>query len=242
MSRRILLGVLLALSVIYLGLQAGPLRPAANAYTQLASLIFTTGSAGADETLPLLIVMHGLGDTPEHFASLFRDLGAKARVAAVRAPDPYGDGFSWYPIDDPQRRSAAIERSAARVVALAKELAAEHKTRGLPIVTGFSQGGVLSFAVAALYPSSIRAAFPIAGLLDDRLAIKKAPKLPTVHAFHGTDDARIPLAGGEKGVKRLQEAGFSARLTRLQGLGHSISPALRAALFDALRAALSRSN
>lgn len=240
MTRRTFFGISLALLAIYFGIQSLPIRPGARADTQLASLVFTTAGAQPNEALPLLIVMHGLGDKPEHFASLFRDLGAKARIAAVRAPDTYGDGFSWYPIDDPARKSPAIERSAARVVALAKSLVEKHKTRSLPIVTGFSQGGVLSFAVAALYPAAIRAAFPIAGALDERIVIKKAPKLPAVHAFHGTRDQRIPFADGERAVKRLQEAGFRAELTRFEGLGHSVAPTLRAALFDALEQALSR--
>jgi phospholipase/carboxylesterase len=238
MTRRTLLRVLLGLSAIYLGIQAFSLHRPALAAGKLPSLMFTTGGAQADEALPLLIVMHGLGDKPEHFAALFRPLGVKARVAAVRAPDSYGDGFSWYPFDDPTRKTAAIERSAARVVALAKELASKHKTNGLPVVTGFSQGGVLSFAIAALHPSAIRAALPIAGALDERIPIKTAGKLPIVHAFHGTDDQRILFADGEKAVQRFKKAGFSAQLSRFEGLGHSVAPPLRSALFSALESAL----
>ena len=49
-----------------------------------------TGSAAADAELPLIIALHGRGDTAEDFAPLFRDFAVPARVAVLRPPHPWG--------------------------------------------------------------------------------------------------------------------------------------------------------
>src|SRR5690242_29777 len=46
----------------------------------------TTQGAAMDAELPLLIVVHGLGDTPETFIRMFDDVEPAVRVVAPRAP------------------------------------------------------------------------------------------------------------------------------------------------------------
>ena len=204
----------------------------------LPYVVETTGGAGHDEALPLLIVLHGLGDRPAHFIELFSSLPIPARVVAVQAPRRWGEGFSWYPMSNGPEKWSAIKQSAARVVRLARELARRFKTVGKPVVTGFSQGGVLSFAIAARHPNAIAAALPIAGTLDPAIALSASSSLPRVLAFHGDQDERIPIAGAERAVARLKRRNYPASLTTFAGLGHSISNAMRDALFASLRETL----
>ena len=53
--------------------------------------------ASCDATLPTLVVIHGLGDTPEAFITLYSELTRPVRVLALRAPLDWGDGFAWFP-------------------------------------------------------------------------------------------------------------------------------------------------
>jgi phospholipase/carboxylesterase len=197
--------------------------------------------ADADAALPLLIAVHGLGDTPERFLELFNQLSVPVRIVAPRAPDPFHEGSSWFPIDDPERAPGAIIRRAELLVRLADRLKRTRKVRGLPVLTGFSQGGILSFAVAAYHPEHFAAAFPLAGsLLDSLPPYHRAPKTFRVVAFHGQADQRIPYQGAERTVQRLQKAGTRASLTGFAGVGHAIPPALSERWFAALREQLAR--
>ena len=54
---------------------------------------------------------------------------------------------------------AEVGASEARLWKGVAKLAGKRR----PIVTGFSQGGILSFAMAARHPNEVRYAFPVAG-------------------------------------------------------------------------------
>lgn len=207
--------------------------------TQAAPLAFVerlTAGARAEETLPLLVAIHGLGDTPEHFVELLEDLDVKARVIAPRAPDPWGEGSSWYPIDDEKRKPRVIRARAQQVSDLITQITRLRKTRGKPLVTGFSQGGVLSFAMAAYHSGQLRAALPMAGSLPSELLPAQKPAADfELMAFHGKADQRIPFADGETTVRALHAQGYRATLQAFEGVGHSIPMAMRAGLYAALR-------
>jgi phospholipase/carboxylesterase len=193
------------------------------------------------EQLPLLIVLHGLGDSPERFLELFESLDVPVRIIAPRAPDPFSSGTSWFPIDDPQRAPAGILKRAQLLVELTDYLARTRGLRGRPVVTGFSQGGILSFALAAYHAASFQAAVPIAGsLLDSLPRYQPAQKGFRVTAFHGRDDRRIPYDGAERTVARLRAVGTEATLTGLAGVGHAIPPVMVEPYFAALRSELAR--
>ncbi|MFT3925725.1 MAG: alpha/beta fold hydrolase [Myxococcales bacterium] len=235
--RRSLLGVLAVVLVgLYLGLPS--VQPVA-ARSGLQFIERTTRGAAQnakDSALPMLVVLHGLGDSPENFVGLFEELAVPARIIAVRAPDPWGQGTSWYPIDaDAQRKSRQILARADAVASLIAELRAARPTRGKPVVSGFSQGGVLSFAMASYHAAELQAAVPIAGSLPEGLpAPKKPPQGFSVLAFHGEKDARIPVRDGERTFERLKQAGYKGSIITFPGLGHGVNAAMHAHLTAAL--------
>jgi phospholipase/carboxylesterase len=198
-------------------------------------------NAQPNDRLPMLIALHGLGDSPEHFLELFAELDLRVRIIAVRAPDPYSVGTSWFPIDDPKLAPKAIVARAAQLTAFADQVSRSRPTTGRPIITGFSQGGILSFAAAAYHAEHYQAALPIAGsLLESLPRYRKAKKGFVVTAFHGRDDTRIPFAGAERTVARLTAAGTVATLTGFVDVGHNISPAMYERYALALRDELAK--
>ena len=56
----------------------------------------------------------------------------------------------------------------------------------------------------------------------------------------GTADSLVPIARMRPGASRLAELGFSIDVRELEGVGHTIPPAERVALFEALAKACER--
>jgi phospholipase/carboxylesterase len=206
----------------------------------------TTGGASAEDALPLVVAIHGLGDRPEDFAGLFDGLRARVRLVL-----PYGEawqsGYAWWtPAGagmDLDRVAAGCDRAAARLAPMLAELSAKRPTVGKPIVTGFSQGGMLSFTLAVRHPEVVAEALPVSGLLAPALWPASWPAgrvAPPVHALHGDADARVAVGLAEKSVAKLRELGFEADLARHAGVGHAVSPAMRADLHARIGAAAER--
>lgn len=243
-----------ALGLVLLACNSGPTEPARPATPAPASapaataqpvglgvVELTTGGAAKDATLPLIVALHGLGDRPEAFAGVFDGFASPARILVPRAFDAWGDGYSWFPFrpaDGDAQRAPGIERAAERVANDIAIWAKRRPTRGKPIVTGFSQGGMLSFAIAARHPDLVRAAFPIGGVLPEPLwpALDAAKPSVRIVALHGEADERVPLGPTRRGVDALVARGFAARLESFPGVGHGIPPALRARWLELLAA------
>jgi phospholipase/carboxylesterase len=197
-----------------------------------------TGGASPSDSLPLVVGIHGLGGSPENFGRVLSSLSTRTRLILPYGLEPYGDGFAWFqPWRDDAELAAGTTRAEGRLAAMIDELVRRRPTTGKPVVTGFSQGGILSFALAVLHPESVRATFPVSGLLAPSLLPSQWPpdrEMPRVHALHGTADDRVPIAGARATVRRLQEVGFSADLAEYPGVTHTVTPEMRQDLVRAI--------
>lgn len=204
-----------------------------------------TGGKSRADKLPLILAIHGFGDRPENFLRLFDGFASPARLI-VPYGEPYGSGFSWFPsVRDagPGALGAGIERAAHRLEPMIRALVSARPTAGKPIVTGFSQGGMLSFALAVLHPSSVGAAFPVSGVLPSALWPSDWPLgrvSPPIQAFHGDADRVVSVLEDRQGVERLRELGLTVVLREYPGVDHTVSAEMRRDLHAALEAASAR--
>jgi phospholipase/carboxylesterase len=204
-----------------------------------------TGGATAGERVPLIVAIHGLGDRPESFVQLFATFGAKARLV-VPYGEPWRDGYSWFSpgsLDDAAKLAEGTSRAADRLAAMIDALSRAWSPAGKPIVTGFSQGGMLTFTLAARHPEVVGAAFPVGGLIAPSLlpaSLPMASASPPIVAFHGEADARVPVARARETVARMRAIGMNARLVEYPGVGHAIPPPMRAELLRAIADAAAR--
>lgn len=204
-----------------------------------------TGGAAPEDTLPLVIGIHGYGDRPEHYADLFEGFSGRARFIFPYG-EPSGDGFSWFAINarfNPDAVAAGTERAAHRLAGMITALAAARPTLGRPIVTGFSQGGMLSYALVILHPESVGEAFPVSGLLTPPHwpSTWAAGKIqPRIEAFHGDADPIVPIAVDRQSATRLRAVGFTAELHEYPGVVHTVTAEMRRDLHAALSGAVSR--
>lgn len=202
-----------------------------------------TADAGADEALPLVVAVHGLGDTPESFSYLARDLSVKARIAVPQGIRPFGGGYAWLdPTRDVSQSAAEYRHVAQALVTFLDTLRARHKTLGRPILTGFSQGGMLAFAVAAAFPHAISEAIPIGGSLPESLWPKQiaANAFPRVTALHGSDDQRVPAGPSRRFVGYLRSRGVQARFMDFPDVAHAIPKPMHEKLLELLKDACER--
>lgn len=195
--------------------------------------------------LPLVVAVHGLGDRPEHFAGLIDGFDQPIRLILPRGPDPQGDGSSWFSVRFSEGKATVlpgeIARASDRVAGLIRALAGSRPVRGKPILLGFSQGGMISFAVAVRHPELLEVALPMAGWLPPELLPEpeQAAKIPQIVAFHGGLDRLVPFAETKTVVQELQKRGVRVELISDPKGAHEVTPALRARLFALLRRTIS---
>lgn len=189
----------------------------------------------ATETSPLIVAIHGMGDRPDRWLPEWEKFPERAEIVLPRAFDPHGGGYSWFEFKDgmtDEQFGAAVGAAEAR---LWKAIASVAGTRK-PIITGFSQGGILSFAIAAQHPDAIKVAFPVAGSCPGPLF--PHPKAAPLHAFHGTADPVLDIKWGREAVHGFAERGNEATLKEYDGVGHTITPAMKQDLWAAIAGAV----
>jgi len=205
-----------------------------------------TGGAKTTDEVPMIVAIHGLGDRPESFGGIFDGFSARARLILPYGLSNYGDGFSWFPISrlEPKALAEGTKAAADELAQLLGDLTKSRPVKGKPIVTGFSQGGMLSFTLAVLHPDHVGEALPIAGLLAPPLYPSSWPMgrvAPRVQAFHGDADDRVPIDGARETVRQLTNNGFSATLVEYPNVRHTVSAAMRRDWMTALENAVQRS-
>lgn len=205
------------------------------------------GDVPFDADLPIVMQIHGRGDRVRMpSAPPYRDQAV--RLLLPEAPDRYRQGFTWAPVSVTEGRTRELSRAlrlqSSRLVHVLRYFRSLRPSRGEPIITGFSQGGMLSFALAVLYPEEIGAALPVAGWLPPQLTprrITDAAAYPPIHALHGTGDPVVRLAPTRRAVRRLRQLGLDASLAEVTAEKHTWTPELREAHRDLMRAALGAS-
>lgn len=196
--------------------------------------------------LPMVVAIHGLGDDPDNFAHLLDTFTEPTRLILPRGIDPTENGgWSWFPIrardPDVDALAGGIAKAADTIAAGIEELAASRPTVGKPIVTGFSQGGMLTFTLATHHPELVGHAIAVGGWLPPPLVPaepSEGVKYPSIDALHGTDDRAVVYEPTKLAVDTLVEHGFTVKLHTYEGVGHMITPDMRRDLFDQLTDAI----
>ncbi len=220
--------------------------PAAPTYAEAGGVkyveIVTGKDVDANSALPMIIAIHGLGDRPENFANVVEGFTQPARVILPRALDDHEEGFSWFPIrarsKDIDALSDGIVVAADKLADMTRALQASRPTVGKPVVTGFSQGGMLSFTLASRHAELFAAAVPVGGWLPDPLWPKAKPesaaKNPPVVALHGDADRALLIDRTRASVAAQKKLGYNVELKEYPGVGHQITLEMRAELYGLL--------
>jgi phospholipase/carboxylesterase len=226
----------LAVAALYLVLASGCTDSAPRKAPEPGLDYIEMVSAGADPAspLPMIVAIHGLGATPENFLPVFEGLTVPARIILPRGPKPQGDGYSWFEMAAGTDRTRALLEAADEVSQFIEVMTHERPTSGKPVVTGFSQGGMLSFALALRHGELIHAAMPLSGMVPARLLetvgspSPSAPATtPRIVALHGGADRIFAADGVRTSVAALNAKGITVEFYVYPGVGHEVSDKMR---------------
>lgn len=196
------------------------------------------GRASIDDTLPLVVQFHGRGDHP-HIPGGDHANREPARLMLPWAPQKLGDGFTWFPLSvterdkDPKVLGHYIRERSDEFAKVLEVFQTRRPTEGRALVSGFSQGGMMSFALALRHPERIDGAFPVAGWLPDHLVRESLdPKRPSHHppirALHGRGDPIVPAEPTMALVDDLRERGLDVTLEVFAWDEHSMNEEMHA--------------
>ncbi len=184
-----------------------------------------------------LVLLHGVGSNEANILALADGVSDDTLVVTVRGPLALGPGqFAWFRVaftaNGPSIVPEEAERSRLALIALVQQLQAEHGVAtGKTVVTGFSQGGIMSASVALSAPACV-AGF---GLLCGRILPELRPyiaskmQLSKLQAFvaHGELDTKLPVDWAHKSHTLLNELGVPHTL-QLYPVDHTISTPMHA--------------
>ena len=183
---------------------------------------------------PLLLLLHGYGSNEEDLFSFASELPEDYFVISVRAPyDMMYGSYAWYAINFDEDENKFSDINQARIsrdliVDFIDEMISKYPIDFHNVsLIGFSQGSILSYAVALSYPEKVQRLVAMSGYLDTEMAIDnfKENDLSKLKIFasHGKVDQVIPVEWARKTEPTLAELGISI-VYKEYPIGHGVSP------------------
>ena len=172
-------------------------------------------NASSKAELPLLIALHGNGDTAENFYQSALDLiDTQARIILIKAPIAYGNGASW------PYSAAGFEHFGEAVHLAVGKLQTKFPTSGKPILFGFSGGGMMAYYQALKYGDDYSVIVSVSGIMSkDFLGNTEFRTGANVLAYHGKSDNVLAITGANQAIKLLQSHNVDVDFTAFEG-GH----------------------
>ncbi|MBC7643018.1 MAG: alpha/beta fold hydrolase [Flavobacterium sp.] len=183
---------------------------------------------------PLLLLLHGYGSNEEDLFSFASQLPDNYYVVSVRAPyDMQYGSFAWYAInfDADENKFSDVEqakKSRDLIADFIDELVAKYPINSDNVaLIGFSQGCILSYAIALSYPEKIRRVVAMSGYLNPEMLQQNYLKnnLSNLKFFvsHGIVDQVVPVEWGRKAKPFLDNLGIET-VYKEYPIGHGVSP------------------
>lgn len=204
----------------------------------MTTLTHATWVPAGSGPYPTIFAFHGFGSNALDLLGLApRLLGGRALVIAPQGPEevvldaPGGArvvGNGWFPLT---LASPPTPLSVARAVMAAREFvtgacARYDVDRRRTVALGFSQGGVIAYALALSDPARFRALVALSSWLPDDLA-RSMPALDrsglATLVQHGTRDEVIAPSRGKSSAQKLRELGVPVTWREYE-MGHEVSP------------------
>ncbi len=183
---------------------------------------------------PLLIMLHGYGSDENDLFSFASELPEELFIISVKAPyamQPYGN--AWYAINFDADKGKWNDNEQAKE---SRDLIArfiDEAVETYPIdkdnisLLGFSQGSILSYAVALNYPEKIKNIVALSGyinhdILPEDIQQKDYSRLD-FYCSHGSVDQVIPVSWAQQTAPFLNRLGIKNVYAEFP-VGHGVAP------------------
>lgn len=186
-----------------------------------------------EDKAPLLLLLHGYGSNEEDLFSFAPELPEQYFVISARAPiEMQPTGNAWYHITiDPDgvkssdNEGAIVSRDLIATFISEAIVAYDLDPHNVTLL-GFSQGTILSYAVALTYPEKIKNVIGLSGYINEEIIdLKSNPSYAHLNIYnsHGTVDQVIPLEAAQKTPDYLKTLGIESTLNTFP-VGHGVHP------------------
>lgn len=195
--------------------------------------IIRPAKSGIENPSPLFM-LHGYGSNEEDLFSFAAELPEELFIISIQAPYPMEPfGHAWYAIhfdaqdgkwsDDKQ----AIESREKLVSFVDEACGAYNLNDELVTLLGFSQGTILSFAVALSYPEKVKNIIGLSGYVNEGILLdgyqEKDHSQLKVYSSHGQVDAVIPMEWAQRTPNFLNQLGIENVFEEFP-VGHGVAP------------------
>jgi len=186
------------------------------------------------ENAPLLIMFHGYGSDENDLFSFANELPEELFIISVKAPytlQPYGN--AWYAINFDAEKGKWSDNEQAKE---SRNLIAKFIDEAIttyPVnkdnvsLLGFSQGSILSYAVALTYPEKVKNIIALSGYINqdifpDDIKQKDYSNLD-FYCSHGSVDQVIPVQWAQQTPPFLSSLNIAHKYSEFP-VGHGVAP------------------
>lgn len=183
---------------------------------------------------PLLLLLHGYGSNEEDLFSFASELPEEYYVVSARAPYELGYGsYAWYAInfDADENKFSDIpqaQKSRDLISNFIDELITNYSIdlNNISLI-GFSQGTILSYAVALSYTEKIQRVVAMSGYINTEMATTNFEnnnfKNLKIFASHGVVDQVVPVDWARRAAPLLTQLGIEV-VYKEYPIGHGVAP------------------
>jgi phospholipase/carboxylesterase len=199
-----------------------------------SNLNYITRPSNLKENAPLLIMLHGYGSDENDLFSFASELPEELFIISVKAPyamQPSGN--AWYAIHFDAEQGKWSDNEQAKS---SRDLIAEfidEACEKFPIdksnvtLLGFSQGTILSYAVALTYPDKVKNIIALSGYVNKDILPKDIDKKDysnlDFYCSHGSVDQVIPVDWARKTPEFLDALNIKHQYSEFP-VGHGVAP------------------
>ncbi|TDD75644.1 alpha/beta hydrolase [Flavobacterium caseinilyticum] len=183
---------------------------------------------------PLILLLHGYGSNEEDLFSFAAELPDEYYIISARAPYnmQYG-AYAWYAINfdaDENKFSDHQQAIISRdlIARFIDELIQKYPIDAKDVtLVGFSQGSILSYAIALSHPDKVQRVVALSGyvsepILEENYLRNDFTQLKVFHS-HGTVDQVIPVEWARKTKPFLDKLGIQS-VYKEYPIGHGVAP------------------
>ena len=199
-----------------------------------SDLYFISRKSVLSDNAPLLIMCHGYGSDENDLFSFASELPEELFIISLRAPypmQPYGN--AWYAInfDAVQGKWSDNEQAKESVDAISQFI--DYAVNTYPVnpnnvtLLGFSQGTILSCAVALNHPKKVKNIVALSGYLNKEILPETIENSDVSHlnffCSHGSVDQVIPVDWARQTPGFLDALGIN-HVYKEYPVGHGVAP------------------
>ena len=184
----------------------------------------------SQSNMPVLFLMHGYGNNEKQFNRLIEELNNKYLIVSMRAPFNFmviKNRWYEYSISDGDTLSnqAQIDMSTKRIIKTIEHIEEEYNIDEKKIfIGGFSQGAIMSYKLALLYPNKFGGIIIHSARLPVEYSVKELNlyKNLNILIIHGSEDSGLSTKWAYQGKALFEKLGANTDYYEAK-IGHKMN-------------------